>query len=332
VINAAALADGFRFGPTVDPIALTAATDLGAGYFMYKSQWTDQSGNAAVDDQTGAATPLLLRFVNDPAAPTVANVNVPVSIISTTYPAFTSTVSDDVEDIGQNHAVFYPVIGFLRYPRTNANLTFDDLISAPTVITTVSPFPAIGPTFARRIEIVDGTSAVQAAAVTDPTAKPTSVQTVVFDVFGQTATSPSTVIPAPVVQNGVSFAAFNAANPTLSVVTWKIANLAAGFLAPAGLKAQVTAPLNSINAPFARVDFYVVGPGTDYWYLGSTGTAINADNGVNRFWTYVAPATLVNSPLTLTAQATPAAGTTVLAIGVSAVGDGISTLATVLLP
>jgi hypothetical protein len=339
VIALTALPDGYRQGPVIDPVTLTAAApDLSAGYFVYKSRWTDQAGNASVDATTGAAGVQQLAFVNDPAAPVVANVNIPVSITAATFPGFTSTFSDDVEVIGMSFGLIYPNVAQVRYPRSNQNQTFDDLISSPGTLNTVSPY---GLPFVRGMEIVDGAGAVQGAPQNTQT-KPTAAQTEVFDVFGQVGFSPQTVIPGVVVQNGVTFTAFNAANPTSAIITWKIPSLAAGFFAPIGLKAQLVAPLNSVNAPFARVDFYrlntVAGPGgtpaagSEYWYIGSSSVAINADNGINRFWTYVAPATLAASPFDLTAQSAAAATQFIIAVGVTAAGDGLATTATQLVP
>ncbi|HET6681586.1 MAG TPA: Ig-like domain-containing protein [Gemmatimonadaceae bacterium] len=316
---AATLLDGYRQSTLVDPIGDALA---GVGYFSYMAQWYDAAGNASVDAADGAVGPLYRVSANDPVAPTNANVNVPTSITGAVLPQFSSVVTDDVEIIGQSFVLQYPEITangpVLAYPRTDAFLTFDDVISGTGLISTSLPYAA---PFVRHLEMADAVGAVQPAPAAP---KPDVVLTTVFDVFGNFAASPASLIPALIVEDGANFdtlTTYDAAN-----TTFVLGPVSAAFNAPAGLKAQAVGPLNSINAPFARVDFYRWDGVAFTWnYLGSSSSVINADNGVNRVWSYMAPATFANSPTTTTAQAAAAAGDDILAVGVLATGDGLAT-------
>jgi hypothetical protein len=297
-----------------------------AGYATYNSAWTDQAGNQTV---------LGTRIVAvDPALPVVTTLGLPGSYTSATFPAITMPYADDVEVIGYSFGISYPAIGVVRHSRRSVNTTFDDVISTPGSLTFATPFSG-GPAFVRRIEIVDGTNSVQAGAVTDPTAKPDAVQGTAFDVLGSASTpfssTPFQAIPGLNVQNGVNYQTYNAANPTSTVGTWSIIPLAAGFNAGAGLKAQIVTNTNSTNSPFARVDFYRAVAG-EWHYLGSSTTAIPANNTTNRFWTYLLSGTIANGPFDLMAAASPSAGDAIIAVGVTAAGDGLSTLSTTLVP
>jgi hypothetical protein len=316
----AVLGDGYRVGPARAP--------FGVGYYTYEAYFTDQAGNVAIETTSGAASPIRNHMVIDPVGPLVTGLGIPASITAAAGGQFSVTGTDDVEVIGYSMDFFYPNVGMLRYPRREPNARFDDLITTPVQFTNnpQTYFPS-GP-FVRGVEIVDGANAVQAPSGAE---KPTAVRGALFDVFGAFSFSANVPIFGGNVENGVSFQAFNAANPTLSISTWRVLPLAAAGFAPQGLKAQVMAPLNAINAPFVRVDFYREAGG-EWFYLGSSQAPINSDNGVNRFWTYVAPTPFVNGPGSMVAQDAAAAGQPIIAIGVTAAGDGLSTLNTNLVP
>ncbi len=297
-----------------------------AGYATYNSAWTDQAGNQTV---------LGTRIVAvDPALPVVTTLGLPGSYTSATFPTITMPYADDVEGIGYSFGLSYPAVGVLRYSRKTINTTFDDVISTPGSLTFATPFSG-GPAFVRRIEIVDGANAVQLGAVTDPTAKPDAVQGTAFDVLGSASapfsSTPFQAIPGLNVQNGVNFETYNTTNVTSTVGTWSIIPLAAGFNAGAGVKAQIVTNTNSTNSPFARVDFYTALAG-EWQYLGSSTTAIPANNTTNRFWTYLLSTPLANGPFDLAPASMPGAGAAVIAVGVTAAGDGLSTLSTPLVP
>lgn len=332
--NAAAyvvLGDGFNQG--------NAVVINTAGYATYNSAWTDQAGNTSV---------LGTRIVAvDPALPSVTGLNVPAGITATTFPAFALTYTDDVEGTDYSFGLNYPAVGVTRYPRKNQNTTFDDVISTPGQFTFTSPY---GLPFVRRIEIVCSAAAAPSANCaganqvqpsvagtnpTDATAKPDQVQGTAFDVLGSASapfsSSPFVAILAGNVQNGTNFEAWNAANAANAIGTWSIIPLAAGFNAGAGLKAQVVTTSNSTNAPFARVDFYRVNAG-EWYYFGSSTSAVPGNNTTNRFWTYLFSGTPANTPFNTTAQAGASAGDIFIAVGVTSAGDGLSTLSTILVP
>ena len=101
-------------------------------------------------------------------------------------------------------------------------------------------------------------------------------------------------------------------------------------------RVQTVAPISSsVNAPFTRVDFYRLDAGgTWYNYLGSQ-TAINAiltDVLPNRSWLYELPTASYVKQWNGTANGVVVSGNTVIAVGVLANGDGISTAATVMIP
>lgn len=325
------LGDGFNQGS-----AILINT---AGYATYSSAWTDQAGNSTV---------LGTRIVAvDPALPSVTGLNVPAGITATAFPAFALTYTDDVEGTDYSFGLNYPAVGVTRYPRRTQNTRFDDTISTPGQFTFTSPY---GLPFVRRIEIVCSAAAAPSANCaganqvqpsvagtnpTDATAKPDQVQGTAFDVLGSASapfsSSPFVAILAGNVQNGTNFEAWNGANAANAIGTWSIIPLAAGFNAGAGLKAQVVTTTNSTNAPFARVDFYRVNAG-EWYYFGSSTSAVPGNNTTNRFWTYLFSGTPANTPFNTTAQAGASAGDVFIAVGVTSAGDGLSTLSTILVP
>jgi hypothetical protein len=143
------------------------------------------------------------------------------------------------------------------------------------------------------------------------------------------------------------FAAWMGTNPGLQFSAWTVLpGLAAGFNAGTGLKAQITSTTNSINAPFARVDFYRRGTNgaactastavatattsiynctSNLYYLGSTTSAASSDQGNTRYWTYLAPTTQAATYWSEAATAPVASFDNIIAVGVRPTGEALVT-------
>lgn len=341
------------FGVRIDgwQPGVRVAVPLPEGYYGYQTYVWDAAGNQSftlfrsvlINNQspfaTGLGLPALLDSVN-------FNVN--------------ATYADSAEIIAQSLQLDYPALAFggatlLRYNRTSVGTAFDDHITSPLAI---NNSPTTGAPYARAIE--DVTAAVFPALNIDTTlAGPAGFKPVsatawswnngsTFSAGGPAPGVSATIaIPGLNVQNGARIRSWNYANPTLFVTHFRvIPNVSTSnfFGSTTPLRAQVVAPTNSPNGPFARVDFYrfvdalgasvACGGAGVYWsYLGSVSSsaAIGTDQGTYRSWVY-ALGTYTNAWNTSAAQTTVAAAECLVAVGVVPPGDGVATAATTMIP
>jgi hypothetical protein len=355
VVGTAPIGTAFVTAPTCGMVAISAGGTLRSdgwqggmsvpntlfieeAYWGYRSDVTDAAGNTSA--------PLFRKSFVNTISPFATGLTVPGTLSATTF-AFGPTFADSVEVVRQSLQVTYPealtfAIGTptdsLRYSRTAIGTVFDDVITSP-FLSTISP--NTGAPYVRHLEAVDGTAFpnnnVQAAPVNT---KPINVVAWSWNpgsiLTGGPLPGRSSIIvlPALLVQDGVTFNTFNTGNVTNSVTHFRIiatVSAANQFGSTAPLRAQAVSPTNTPNQPFARVDFYrqtTVGPDTWWSYLGSSTSSIGTDQGTYRSWVYNAPATFVNAWNGTTAQAAVASGQHIMAVGVTAAGDGLATAVT----
>lgn len=324
-------ADGWQPGMRVN-------VPLAEGYYGYKTFVMDAAGNSS--------TTIFRRTLVNTQSPFSTGLGVPATLNATVF-NFNATHADSAEVIAQSLQLVYPLLPTVdsaRYARAALGTAFDNVISSPLAVNIA---PTHGSVFARGIEA--STAAVfPASNVQAYTAgvKPTDVLVWSWNVgstlTGGPAPSMSTeiAIPALNVQNGTGVMAWNTANPTLAVNHFRLIPTLATtdqFGSTTPLRAQVTSPTNSPNAPFVRVDFYrlmngsaiVLGaPGarTHWNYLGSSSTTIGTDQGTYRSWIYALPsASFAQAWNTSAAQTAPATTENYIAVGILSNGDAIVT-------
>lgn len=309
----------------------------GEGYYGYSSNVTDAAGNTSGS--------LFRKAFVSTITPFATGLTVPASI-SGTVMAFGPTFADSTEVVRQSLQLTYPealtlpgsASDSLRYSRSTIGTVFDDAITSP-FLSSISP--NTGAPYVRHLEAVTAAafpaSNVQAAPANT---KPVNVVAWSWNPGSILSGGPTpgrsliVAIPALLVQDGVTFTAFNTGNSTNSVTHFRIiptVSTSSQFGSIAPLRAQAVSPTNTPNQPFARVDFYrQVTVGLDTWwsYLGSATASIGSDQGTYRSWVYNAPATFVNAWNGTTAQTGVAAGNVIMAVGVTAAGDGLAASAT----
>jgi hypothetical protein len=305
--------DGWQGGQTV-------LVPDAEGYYGYRSAVTDAAGNTTAT--------LSRKLLVNTQAPFATGLGLPAQLTNAAFP-FAVTAADSAEVINVSLSLAYPGLpatDTLRYPQTAVGATFDDVITSP-LATTLSPVH--GAPFVRHLELVDGTAFpndnISAVALN----KPTAVQVHSFNPSNFSAESAVITIPALNVQNGQTITQFNAANPTISVNHWRlIPTLATSnqFGSTTPLRAQVSAPTNSPNPPFVRVDFYRLDASGDWHnYLGSVAgtSAIGTDQGTYRSWVYPLATAAFAKTWTGATQTAVVVTNTIAAIGVTANGDAV---------
>ncbi|MEO8478812.1 MAG: Ig-like domain-containing protein [Gemmatimonadota bacterium] len=334
--------DGWQGGMSVPN---TAFDD--EGYYGYSSNVTDAAGNTSVS--------LFRKSVVSTLSPFATGLTIPGSL-SGTVMAFGPTFADSTEVVRQSLQLAYPEAGTLpgalsdslRYSRSSIGIVFDDIITSPYLSSIV---PNTGTPYVRHLEAVNAAlfpfENVQAAPTNT---KPINVVAWSWNPGSILTGGPLpgrsliVAIPALLVEDGVDFNTFNFGadglpgggddNVTNSIQHFRIIATVAttnqfGSVAP--LRAQAVSPTNTPNQPFARVDFYrqtTVGPDTYWSFLGSSTTAIGSDQGTYRSWVYNAPGTFVNAWNGTTAQTGVVSTNVIMAVGVTAAGDGLATSAT----
>ncbi len=308
----------------------------GEGYWGYRSRVTDRAGNSSET--------LFRKVAVSTISPFATGLTVPATLTASAF-AFGPTFADSTEVVYQSLQITYPELaGFgadsVRYSRAAIGTVFDNVITSP-YLSSISP--NTGAPYVRHLEAVTAgafpNSNVQAAPtntkpinVTAWSWNPGSIQA--YAPPPASGRSAIIAIPALLVEDGVTFAAFNTGNSFNSVTHFRIISTVATsnqFGSTAPLRAQAVSPSNTPNAPFARVDFYrLANDGvSDYWsYLGSSSSPIATDQGTYRSWVYNAPATFVNAWDGSDPQAAVASGDEIVAVGVTAAGDGLATYAT----
>jgi len=317
------LGDGYRRSA-----AVTLGTDK--GIYHYATRVYDRAGNESEI--------LRRRYAVDPDAPVVANLGVPATVTASSAPTLTFNAQDDVElravTIGTKvNGITEP----LTYPQQLVDARFNDLINSP-VASATTQLTLGAPTLL-------GVSNNLSTAPSSPIQK---AYLVVWDVANRSNITSDSVTAnylsqgIPTLTN-VSGSA-TGTNPYSGWVT--LNSKAAGFNAPAGLKAQLTAGTNVTNQPFVRVELYrataAVTPVTGstmaaplngvHWELVGTvagSTAALADNGGTRYWTYTLDDNAyVNRSNSASAHGAASVADQIIAIGVISNGSGFSTGAT----
>jgi uncharacterized protein YjdB len=289
------------------------------GLYRYQTRVFDRAGN--VSDVA------VRRAARDNVAPIVTDLNVPINLAAASTPAFQVTAADNVELRANNISLGYgsviPSSLRLRYPQVLLDARFNDLVNSPNQRDLTVPLPQ---PFPISLQSTTGTGAL---AWTSATAGPNvvDVQANLFDVANAPASSPTVLFAATAftpTQTGFGSTGVNNAGQFTSFSVLPSTN--AGFNAGAGLKAQLVSNTNVTNQQFARVDFYRLGGG-EYQYLGSSTTPAVADQGAQRFFTYVLPdAQFVGTPTAFETQQAPVtSGDNIIAIGVRANGSGVVT-------
>jgi len=352
VVGTAPIGTAFVTAPTCGLVAITAGGTLRSdgwqggmsvtmptneSYWGYTSAVTDAAGNTSA--------PLFRKSFVNVDSPFATGLTVPGTLSATTF-AFGPTFADSVEVVRQSLQVTYPealtlpgsTTDSLRYSRTVIGTVFDDAITSPFLSSIV---PNTGTPYVRHLEAVNGnafpTNNVQAAPANT---KPINVVAWSWNPGSILTGGPLpgrsliVAIPALLVQDGVTFNTFNTGNVTNSVTHFRIiatVSAANQFGSTAPLRAQAVSPTNTPNQPFARVDFYRLNTtvGAEHWsYLGSSTSSIGSDQGTYRSWIYNAPATFVNAWNGTAAQGAVASGNIIMAVGVTAAGDGLATSVT----
>ncbi len=315
--------DGWQPGP--DVLVPTAE-----GYYFYRTQVTDAAGNASAI--------VSRRLLVNTNAPFATGLGVPAVLTASIF-NFLATYADSAEVINNSLAVTYPEVPTdpdLRYPQTAIGAAFDDVITSPFAGNIAPP---TGAPYVRSLEAVVAGAfpASNVNGVYPVTPKPTFVQAWSFNPSNFFSASPLIAIPALNVQDGLGVAAYNTANPTMTVGHWRVISTVAttnqfGSITP--LRAHTTAPISSsVNTPFARVDFYRLDAGGTWWnYLGSDATGQLTDVFPNRSWLYDLPNASFAKNWNGAANGVVAAGNVIIAVGVLANGDAIVTAATTMVP
>lgn len=314
----------------------------GEGYYGYTSNVTDAAGNTSAT--------LFRKVLVNANNPFATGLGVPASLTNANF-AFQVTGGDSAEVINNSLALEYPntpTTPFLRYPQVAIGITFDNVITSPFLANVAPP---TGAPYVRSMETV--VAGAFPTANFNPTysaaSKPVSVQAWAFNPSNFLAASPVIPVPGVNVQDGAGIAAWNAANPTVTVGHWRVISTVSTtnqFGSTQRLRAHSTAPISSsVNAPFARVDFYRLDAGGTWWnYLGSDLTGQLTDVLPNRSWLYdlTQTAAVVGPPAVPALFATTTwngaqqtgiiAGNVIIAVGVLPNGDAISTAATTMVP
>jgi hypothetical protein len=300
------------------------------GIFRYETRVTDRAGNVS--------STLTRRFGYDNTAPTLASINAPLSIAAGGAAQFTAVAEDRVEVRASHLRLRYNTAAgtgtgnvsiapndTLVYPQSLIDARYNDVINSPLGNTLTTPFAA------PNVNTIEFTTAGNQVATGVTPSKVFAVSARIYDFLNRADAAPfvQSSILGTGIPNGTTWNTFNTNNPNRSFTAFQVlVTRDAGFNAGVGLKAQVTAPTNATNSPFVRVDFYRQTTTTDKLeYLGSSAQAINGDGGTVRYWTYLlADGQYASLPGNLHSQQTAVVpGDIIVAIGVSATGEGLAT-------
>jgi hypothetical protein len=321
------LADGYR------PGMMVAIPEAGA--YRYSTRVYDRAGN--VSD-------VITRWVviDAPNSAPVAQLGTLLSVAQGGDESFPLISEDRSEVRGANIQVSYPGvgtagaanIGYLVYPKQLLDARFNNTINSPSQTTISTPG---GAAFVSALEFTNAGAVTSATDIN----KPTLAQSHVFDVRGSNMLSTQAIL-GTALANPTDWSTWIAADSRRAFNSFSVlSTLDAGFNAGTGLKAQVVAPSNAINAPFTRVEFYrltSVPAGTpegaaaareEWQYIGSSTTAIPGDGGTVRYWTYLIGA-YANSPYDLaTTQRSAQTADVIMAVGVRGTGEGLASVGTI---
>lgn len=311
-----ALADGYR--------QATAVTFGNPGIYSYRARVFDRAGNVSVVLNKSVA-------IDNGPAPTFGDLNVPSAIAAASAPVFQAQISDDVEARAYNLSLLWNgAIGGQRfiYPQTLLNARFNDEVVTPFAGNVQLP---TGAPFITALETTTGTVpsfSSSPAALTNIT----DIQGIGFDVNNAASAPYTTSFGAVSLANLASISGVNGSTTSNFYNTWTVLNTQASlqpaYLAPAGLKAQLTGNTNVPNPPFSRVEFFRWNATSgNYEFIGQATSAAQSDQGVTRFWTWTLTAdAYAKTPTSLeTTQRQVAVNDRIIAIGVRANGAGLAT-------
>lgn len=297
---------------------LTVAGNATVGYYTANLIAQDAAGNMTA--------PVTRVIVFDPAANvpalTTALFNTP---LSGPQVVFNANASDNLDLRDVSYTMTYGVNAVLGGPIQFPLVVLNTFNVAPLVNSNV-PAGLTITQFMRRLEGVTANNplAVTAAEV------PTQIDGTIRDQANNTFGPATTVIPPGSVTAGASF--LTATAPQL-INSWSVTNAATNVSNGAGpgaavnplsvtLNADVFGPTATFNPPFARVDFYTVVAGPLLVQIGSASAVSStvddgSANGRRHRYSFV-----------WTPGAAQAVGVApIIAIGVNAAGDAISTIA-----
>lgn len=310
------LADGYR--------PVNSVTFSSPGIYSYRAKIYDRAGNVSAVLARSTA-------VDNGPAPTFGDLNVPASISASSAPVFGAQISDDVEARAYNLSLLWNgAIGGQRfiYPQTLLNARFNDEVVTP---------------FAGNIGLQTGAPFITALETTTGTipsfsstplllSNVTDIQGTGFDVNNAASGAYTTSFGAVSLANLYSISGVNGSSSANFYTNWTVLNTQASlqpaFLAPAGLKAQLTGNTNVPNPPFSRVEYFRWNASTSlYEFIGQATSAAQEDHGTTRFWTWTLTSdAYAKTPTSLeTTQRQVAVNDRIIAIGVRSNGAGLAT-------
>jgi hypothetical protein len=289
-------------------------TSTSAGYYTFFAYALDRAGNYSPQVNKQAAI--------DIVAPQVTGINFPASLPGASQVAFVPNGSDDLEVISGALYLTYPNMtgGPLRYSSfSNLDSPWNSTLATP--VGNGAPFGSAGFTvphgFLNGIDVVNAADSTPPVAVSG-TYAPTLVGAQFYDIkHGVVALAGASPDSSGVFNAGILPAQLQPGTPfsAVGVGQWYI-QAAAG----AAIQVRAKTATSITNPPFPQVAFFRL-VGAVWQYIGTT--VANAptnptlfDNGFDRFWTYTSPAV---SPALTT-------GNLIRAVGMSAAGDGLSTV------
>lgn len=310
------LSDGYR--------QTTAVTFSAQGIYTYRAKVYDRAGN--VSQTLGRS-----YAIDNNVAPTFGDLNVPSAISSAAAPVFGAQVSDDVEARAYNLSLLWNgAIAGQRfiYPQTLLSARYNDEILTPFAGNVQVP---TGTPFITALETTTGTVPSYSSnppAITNVT----NIQGIAFDPNNTASSAITTSFGSVSLPNLTSISGVNGTSSQNAYVNWSVLNTVASlqpvYLAPAGLKAQLSGYTNVPNPPFVRVEFYRYNASsTNYEYLGQATSAAQSDQGTTRYWTWtLTPDLYAKSPTSLeTTQSQVTVADRIIAIGVRSNGAALAT-------
>lgn len=316
------LGDGYRVltalaGNTAN-LPATGQTIAGTeGYYTYRARVTDRAGNTSTSD--------FRRILVNYGTPLIGGIGLPATLTAGGANTFTPSFAEMVEASITNFRVSYtgfatptvpaPALNvdpYFTFPGTSVSNRFDDAILLNGNVGLSTPFTA-GTRFYTDVETVPGSGIITTSGAST-SFRPDTVGARIYNGARIGSAFFVTGLLAPNVETDTVSWKTKLALGAATTNTWALGSNIAQFNAPAdGLKAVFTGiscgvlANCQVNPPFARVDYYEFG-NNSWRYVGSVdkASAINADNGVNRFWTYRLPTSTV---VTDTVGATTTLGT-----------------------
>ncbi|MBL0937325.1 MAG: Ig-like domain-containing protein [Gemmatimonadaceae bacterium] len=308
-VNIGQTSDGYRIGHA-------AQLENVEGLYHYLTFARDRAGNVSET--------IRRRVAVQASSPTIADVLMPATVSASAAPVIGYNAQDNVEIRATTLANTYvdlPTSQILRYPQTLVDARFNDNVNSPVAGAQASvtvPAPYIF------------------GVHTSMSVIPTTVQTAQLQIWNVANNQAISASSGYISQGIPALNSFNTGTGG-GYNSWSVMpTTAAGFNAPAGLKAQLVSGTNVTNQAFVRVDFFRLSAatadfGAQHWqYLGSANTAATADVGTlgtDRAFTFTLPdAQYAKRPNSLeTTQAPVQIGDAILAIGVRANGAGLAT-------